>query len=102
MAELLHVDAVQQSEVALLGSPVPNVVALLSAGLEQTKPIFQTTQSHPQTYTSTPPAPIPVVVLVLGTDWEDHRVSGCSSYSPEMLSYYSSACYFLCFSSTIH
>ena len=66
MADLLHADAVQQLEVALLGSPAANVVELLSAGLEQTKPILQTMQPCPQTYTSFPPAPIPMVVPVLG------------------------------------
>ena len=66
MADLLHVDAVQQLEVALLGSPAADVVGLLSAGLEKTNPILQTMQPHPQTYTSTPPAPIPMVVPVLG------------------------------------
>ena len=66
MAELLHVDAVQQLEVALLGSPAANVIGLLSVGLEQTKLTPQTMQPHPQTYTSTSPSPIPMVVPVLG------------------------------------
>ena len=66
MADLLHADAVQQLEVAFLGPTAANVVGLLSAGLEQTKPILQTIQPHPQTYTSTPPSPIPMAFPVLG------------------------------------
>ena len=66
MADLLHADTVQQLEVALLFSPEADVVGLLSDGLEQTRPVLQTIQPHPQTYTSTPPAPIPMAVPILG------------------------------------
>ena len=66
MADLLHVDTVQQLEVALLGSPAADVIDLLSAGLDQTRPILWTMQPHPQTYTSTPPVTIPTAVAILG------------------------------------
>ena len=66
MADLLHADTVQQLDVTLLGSPAADVVELLSAGLEQTRPILQTMQPHPQTYTSTPLVPIPMAVPILG------------------------------------
>ena len=66
MADLLHADAVQQLNVAILGSLVADVVTLLSAGFKQTKPILQTMQPCPKTYTSTPPASIPMAVLLLG------------------------------------
>ena len=66
MANLLHMDAVQNFEVALLGSPAANVVGLLSAALEQTRLVLQTMQPHPQTYTYTPLVPILMAVPVLG------------------------------------
>ena len=66
MVDLLHADAVQQLEVALLGPPAASLVDLLSAVLEQTRPFLWTMQPHCQTYTSTPAVPIPVVVPVLG------------------------------------
>ena len=64
MAELLHANAVQQLEVALLGSPASSMVELISAGLEQIKP----TQPCPQKFTTHLPAPLPVKVPVLGLD----------------------------------
>ena len=68
MADLLHTDAIQQFEVALLGLPVVEVIDLLSGGLAQTRPVTVATsvQPHPCTYTSTPPAPPPASVPVLG------------------------------------
>ena len=39
MGKLLHADAVQQLEVALLGFPASDVRELPSAGLEQIKPM---------------------------------------------------------------
>ena len=62
MAKLLHADALQQLEVALLGSPASNVVELLSAGLERIQPM----QPCPQKYTASPPVSLPVTVPVLG------------------------------------
>ena len=68
MADLLQADTVQQLEVALLGSPVAQVIDLLSRGLAQTKSSTSTTpaQPHPRIYTSTPPTPPPSSVLVVG------------------------------------
>ena len=66
MADLLHADALQQLEVALLGSPAANVINLLVGGWEQTRPVLMAAQPHPQAYTSTPPAPAPKVVPMLG------------------------------------
>ena len=63
----MHADAVQQLEVALLGSPAAEVVDLLSSGLSQPRTItVATAQPHPQTYTATPPAPSPASVPVVG------------------------------------
>ena len=39
MADLLHADAIQQLEVALLGPPVAQVIDLLSGRWVQTKPV---------------------------------------------------------------
>ena len=68
MPDLLHTDAVQQLEVALLGSPAAQVFDLLSGGLMQTKPstFAAPAQPCPHTYTSTPLAPPPTSVLVVG------------------------------------
>ena len=67
MADLLHADAIQQLEVALLGLPAVEVVDHLSGGLAQSRPVTvaASVEPHPPTYTSTPPAPPPVSVLVL-------------------------------------
>ena len=43
MADLLHVNAIQQLEVALLGSPAAQVIDLLAGGWMQTKPVPMTT-----------------------------------------------------------
>ena len=43
MADLLHINAIQQLEVALLGSPAAQVIDLLSGGWVQTKPVHTTT-----------------------------------------------------------
>ena len=73
MADQLHADAIQQLEVALLGSPAAEVVDLLSASLS--KPAMVTSaQPCPHTYTATPPVPPPVSFPVAG-------VSGSSSVS---------------------
>ena len=66
MADLLHADAIQQLEVVLLESPVVEVVDLLSSGLSQSRPVIVMAQLHPCTYTSTPSAPPPVSVLIVG------------------------------------
>ena len=68
MADLLHADAIQLLEVALLGSPAVEVVDLLSGGLAQPRPVTvaASAQPHPGTYTSTPSTPPPASVLVIG------------------------------------
>ena len=43
MAYLLHANAIQQLEVALLGSPAAQVIDLLSGRWMQTKPLLMTT-----------------------------------------------------------
>ena len=40
MADLLHANAIQQVEVALLGSPAARVIDLFSGGWMQTKPVL--------------------------------------------------------------
>ena len=108
MADLLHADAVQQLEVALIGSPAANVVSLLSAGLEQTKPFLQTTQPHPQTYTSTPPSPIPMAFPLLGLSTisipgiKKMKKTAGSQDVPVITPKCSDTGYLFCFSSTIH
>ena len=68
MANLLHADAIQQLEVALLRSPAVEVVDLLLGGLSQSRPVTVTVTAppHPCTYTSTPPAPPPASVPIVG------------------------------------
>ena len=67
-ADLLQADAIQQLEVALLGSLAVQVVDLLSGEFVQAKASTSVTpaQPHPRIYTSTPPAPPPFSVLVVG------------------------------------
>ena len=69
MAELIHADMVQQLEVVLLGSSAADVVELLSAGLEQIKPILQTMQPHPRH--------IPLPIQHLSQQW-----SLCLEFQP--------------------
>ena len=51
----------QQLEVAFLSSLAAKIVDLLVSGWEQTRLVLMATQPHPQTYTSTPLAPAPIV-----------------------------------------
>ena len=61
MANQLHADAIQQLEVALLGSPAAEVMDIFSASLP--KPATVTSAlPHPNTFTATPPAPLPAFV----------------------------------------
>ena len=70
VADLLHADAIQQLEVALLGTLVAQVIELLSGGLSMASTSMSTSvtpvQPHPRSYTSTPPALPPSSVSVLG------------------------------------
>ena len=68
MVDILHANAIQQLEVALLYSPAAQVIDLLSGGWVQTKPVPTTTSIWPcpQVYTSTLPATALTSVPVLG------------------------------------
>ena len=58
MVELPHAEAIQQLEVAVLGSPAAHVIDLLSAGwMQMTPAAIGTVICPPQVYTSTPAAP---------------------------------------------
>ena len=67
MAELLYANAIQQMEVALLGSPVAHLMDPLLAGLMQTKLVLITTAVQPLwVYNLTHSTPPPTAVLILG------------------------------------
>ena len=67
IAELLHANAMQQLEVALLASPAAQVLNLLSTGVVQSTAASQKLMIHPpQVYTSTPKTPPPTSVPVVG------------------------------------
>ena len=67
LAELLHADALQQLEVALLGYPVACLIDILSAGLKSTAPTPQLQVVHPPcSFTTTPMSPLPSMVLIMG------------------------------------
>ena len=74
MADFLHADAIKQLEVALFGSPASEVTDLLSGGVAQTRPVTAaaSAQPCPHTYTSTPPAPPPASVPVVGVTASIH------------------------------
>ena len=56
MSNQLHADAIQQLEVALLGSPAAEVMDILSASLPKPATVTST-QPHPHTFTATLPVP---------------------------------------------
>ena len=66
MADLLQADAIQQLEVALLGTLAVQVVDLLPGGLAPSSTLVVSAQPHPRAYTLTPPAPPPTSVPVMG------------------------------------
>ena len=67
MAHLMHVDTIQQLEVALLGSPAAEVTDLLLSDLSKSKQATVTTAPpHPCIYTATPLAPPLASVPVVG------------------------------------
>ena len=68
MADFLQADTAQQLELVLLGPLAAQVVDLLSRGLVQAKASTSVTpaQPCPRIYTSTPPAPLPYSVLLVG------------------------------------
>ena len=65
MANQLYADAIQQLEVALLGSSATEILDILSTILS--KPVTLTSaQPHPYTFIATPPAPHPASVPLEG------------------------------------
>ena len=67
MAELLHANGIQQLEVALLGSPTVQIIDLLIAGMRQPASTSQRSAILPsKAYTSTPMAPPPPTIPIVG------------------------------------
>ena len=67
MVELLHANANQQLEVALLGSPAAQVLDLLAAGMRQPALFSQgSVILPPKVYTSTLMAPPPHTIPIIG------------------------------------
>ena len=67
MAELLHADAIQQLEVALLGSPVAQLLEVLTTGMMYPASTLQQQVIHPpQAYTMTPMVPPPSTISIVG------------------------------------
>ena len=66
MADLLHVVAIQQLEVAVLGSPTAQVVNLLAHGLVPSSIVAALAQPCTRAYTSTPLVPPPPSVPIVG------------------------------------
>ena len=67
MAQLLHANAIQQLEVALLGSPAAQILHLLAAGMRQPASTSQESVIlPPKVYTSTWMAPPPPTIPIVG------------------------------------
>ena len=66
IVELLHANAIQQLEVAFLGSPSTQILDLLAAGMRQPASTSQGSAIlPPKVYTSTPMAPpLPTIPIV--------------------------------------
>ena len=80
MAELLHVDAIQQLEVALLGSPAAQLLNLLATGVIQSASASQRQMIHPpQAYTMTLKAPPPSIMPIVGGTNSSLSVASTSS-----------------------
>ena len=79
MADLLHADAIQQLEVALLGSPAAQVIDLLAGGLIPSSIVAVPAQPHPGACISTPPAPPPTSIPVLGVNTTGPRPAMAST-----------------------
>ena len=77
MADLLHADTVQKLEVALLGSPVAQIVDLLLEGITQAQASTSTApmQPYPRSFTATPPTPPPSSVPLVGISIFQPRAS---------------------------
>ena len=66
IADLLHANAIQQLEVALLGTPAAQVIDLLTGALAPSSSVAAPAQPHPRTFMSSPPAPPLTSVPVMG------------------------------------
>ena len=67
MAELFHADAIQQIEVAHLGSPALQILDLLAAGMKQPASTSQGSAIiPPEVYTSTLMAPSLPTIPIIG------------------------------------
>ena len=66
MADLLHMDVVQQLEVALLGSPASRLVDILMKRLKPASLLMRPNVQPPQVYMSSPPAPAPQMIPIVG------------------------------------
>ena len=83
LADQLHADAMQQLEVAMLGTPVADCIKVLASGLPSSseQPVGRVIPAPPlitapKAFTHMPPAPPPVVVPILGvTDDEPQEVT---------------------------
>ena len=83
LADQLHADAMQQLEVAMLGTPVANCIEVLGSGLSSSseQPMSRVLPAPPlitaaKAFTWLPPAPPPVAVPTVGvTDDELQKVT---------------------------
>ena len=67
MAELLHADTIQQLEVALLGSPVAQLLKVLATGIMCPASTLQQQAIHPpKAYPMTPVVPPPCTIHIAG------------------------------------
>ena len=66
MADLLYANAVQQLEVALLGTPLVQVINILTSRLASSPWLDTPSQPHPKTCTSTSPSPHPPSNPIMG------------------------------------
>ena len=73
LADQLHADAMQQLEVAMLGTPVANCIRVLTSGLSSSSepPVSRVLPAPPlitavKAFTQMPPAPPPIAVPIVG------------------------------------
>ena len=73
LADQLHADAMQQLEVAMLGTPAADCIKVLASGLSSSseQPMSRVLPAPPlitaaKAFTWIPPAPPPVVVPIVG------------------------------------
>ena len=69
LPNLLHADAIQQWEVALLGSSAAHIINLLSTGLKYTTSTSWLQVVYPPcAFTTTPILPLPSTILMVGVN----------------------------------